>query len=190
MGTNELSQTHYKGRDEIWLSFLRGLKERPIFGHGFQTKPMRDDWETLRNMPGQVAKSAHSAPIEYGTTTGVLGLLLFLWLLWGGLRGILKPGYRGFGGSAIVFWLCSCPIYLLYAHGNAPSAPAVWPLWVLLLTCLSVNGQPARGQVAPPWVLRISRQEEGEFRAALPPFSSEAFGEARRKERKAIDDSE
>ncbi len=178
------------GRDEIWKSFFHGMQERPVFGHGYMSRPMSADWETVRLMPGQIAKTSHSAPIEYGATTGILGLALFLWMLFGGLRGVFRPGYGELGKSAIVFWLCCSPIYLFYAHGNAPSAPAVWPLWILLLTCRSINGQHESGQVAPPWVLRISRQQEKEFRTALPPFSSEAFGEARRRERKAIDDSE
>ncbi|MBJ92996.1 MAG: hypothetical protein CMP23_00825 [Rickettsiales bacterium] len=156
------------GRDEIWMSFINGLQKRPVFGHGFMTRPMKDDWETLRIMPEQAAKSAHSAPLEYGTTTGLVGLLLFLWMLSGGLRGLLRPGHKMFAQSAVVFWLCSSPIYLLFSHGNNPSAPAVWPLWVLLLTCRSINGQPQEGTPAPPWVLRISRQEEQEFRNAMP----------------------
>jgi hypothetical protein len=172
-------------RQEVWASFARGMLERPLFGHGFQAKPMQDEWETLRLMPSQVAKGAHSAPIAYGTTTGVIGLLLFLWMLWGGFRGLLRPGHKLFAQSAVVFWLSCCPIYLLYAHGNQPSAPAVWPLWVLLLACRSVNGQVGSDSPAPPWVLRISRQEEKEFRAALPPFSVESFGKARSLERQA-----
>jgi len=177
-------------RQEVWASFAKGMLERPLFGHGFQASPMHTDWETLRRMPEQVAKGAHNAPIAYGATTGVVGLLLFVWMLWGGVRGLLRPGYKLFAHSAFVFWLSCCPIYLLYAHGNQPSAPAVWPLWVLLLACRSVNGQVESDKPAPPWILRISRQEEKEFRAALPPFSVEGFGKARSLERQAAKEND
>ncbi len=165
----ELSREGDKvGRDEYWSSFAKGLYENPVFGTGYMSKPMLHDWETLRLMPGQVAKSAHSAVVEYGTTTGVIGLLLFVWLLWGGVRGLLRPGHKEFARSAVVFWIASAPIYLFSANGNGPNGPSVWPLWVLLLCARSVHGQPLEGQAAPPWVLRISRQEEAQFRATVP----------------------
>ena len=185
--TDEMSRGEL-GRDEIWMSFFRGLGERPMFGHGYMSRPMSADWETVRMMSGQIAKTSHSAPIEYGMTTGIIGLLLFLWMLWGGVSGLFRPGHKDFGRSAIIFWLCCSPIYLLYAHGNAPSAVAVWPLWVLLLACRSVNGQPQQGAPALPWVLRISRQEQRAFRAVLPPFSSEMMGQEIQAERQADKD--
>jgi len=170
--SEELTNRSYAGREDVWMSFLNSMVENPIFGSGYMSQPTAADWETTRLLPQQRAVSAHSAPIEYGTTTGIVGLLLFLYMLWGGLTGLTKPGYRRFSASAIVFWLCSAPIFLLYAHGNSPSSPAVWPLWVLLLTCRSLNGQPSRGEVAPPWVLRISPEEERQFRAAMPRRSA------------------
>ena len=168
LSSEELTNKAYAGREDVWLSFLETMLEKPVFGTGYMSMPLVEDWETTRLLPQQLAVSAHSAPIEYGTTTGIIGLLLFLYMLWGGLTGLAKPGYRRFSESAIVFWLCSAPIFLLYAHGNSPSAPAVWPLWILLLTCRSLNGQSSTGEVAPPWVLRISPEEERQFRAAMP----------------------
>jgi len=156
-------------RNLIWASYAKGLVTHPVFGTGFMNSGIKADWHTRRQMANYTARAGHSAPVEYGLTTGIPGLLLFLWMLWGGVRGLMRPGQKSLAISAIVFWCANAPAYLLYTVGNEPSAPAVWPLWILLLTCRSMNGVPIEGQTKPPWVLRISRQEEAEFRVWMAP---------------------
>jgi hypothetical protein len=175
IGLQRLSRTDESlgggGEDRrlVWASYAKGLVSHPLFGTGFMNSATIDDWHTRRQIDSYAAMSGHSAPVEYGLTTGIPGLLLFLWMLWGGARGLIRPGQKGLAISAIVFWCSTAPTYLLYTAGNEPSAPAVWPLWILLLTCRSMNGTPIEGQVEPPWVLRISRQAESEYRAWMAP---------------------
>jgi len=172
LGQSGASSMNITGvRGDIWRSIVTGMVDHPVFGTGYMSRPMQADWEALRTMPGQLPKSAHSAPFEYGMNMGLIGLLLFLWMLWGGVRGLLREGERSLSGSALIFWICSAPVFLFQAHGNEPSAPLVWPLWVLLLTLRGINGMAIQGRSTPPWLMRFSMQEEIEFRRGFRPLS-------------------
>lgn len=72
------------GRWEYWRQSVEAIKERPFFGSGPGTFYLES--KRLQSAPSSWSWFAHSAPLQITVETGVVGLVIFLVLLWNVIR--------------------------------------------------------------------------------------------------------
>ena len=108
-----------------WRSFLPMMAEHPIFGVGYGG--FGQFFKDGGYYP--VAKSAHSSVIEVGVELGLVGLVLYTWILVaayrGGSRVFRMPGHPSTAHLASDYWLLrsvySCSTSLARASAVATS---------------------------------------------------------------------
>jgi O-antigen ligase len=80
--------TAYSGRIEIWKRGLKIMAEHPIFGVGI------DGFTTAEGLShkdvGGKWSTAHNSFIQIGAELGVVGLILFCYIIWTSLKGMRK----------------------------------------------------------------------------------------------------
>jgi O-antigen ligase len=77
-----MSDPSYTGRDVIWQFALDHVRQRPLFGFGFEAfwgmPDLVADWNYLESW-GYRASDAHNGYLNLAVTTGLVGLGLSLW---------------------------------------------------------------------------------------------------------------
>ena len=77
-----MSDPTYTGRDVIWQFALDHVRQRPLFGFGFEAfwgmPDLVADWNYLESW-GYRASDAHNGYLNLAVTTGLVGLGLSLW---------------------------------------------------------------------------------------------------------------
>ncbi|HEY5063488.1 MAG TPA: O-antigen ligase [Xanthobacteraceae bacterium] len=77
-----MSDPTYTGRDVIWQFALDHVRQRPLFGFGFEAfwgmPDLVADWTYLESW-GYRASDAHNGYLNLAVTTGLIGLGLSLW---------------------------------------------------------------------------------------------------------------
>jgi O-antigen ligase len=77
-----MSDPSYTGRDVIWQFALDHVRQRPLFGFGFESfwgmPDLVADWNYLESW-GYRASDAHNGYLNIAVTTGLVGLGLTLW---------------------------------------------------------------------------------------------------------------
>ena len=80
--THLMSDPSYTGRDVIWQFALDHVRQRPLFGFGFEAfwgmPNLVADWNYLESW-GYRASDAHNGYLNLAVTTGLVGLGLALW---------------------------------------------------------------------------------------------------------------
>lgn len=72
------------GRWEYWRQAVEAIKERPLFGSGPGTFYLQS--KRLQAAPSSYSWFAHSFPLQTTVETGVVGLVMFLFLFWNVFR--------------------------------------------------------------------------------------------------------
>jgi O-antigen ligase len=81
------------GRTELWEAVLKEISNSPVIGHGYfvtSASGALDVWEGPQN------RTAHNVILQVVSTTGVVGLLLFIW----GFGRPIRVAVRRLSGSA------------------------------------------------------------------------------------------
>lgn len=112
----DFGETSNSGRIYIWKETLRSIKERPLLGVGIGNYPVvLDELQTAT----RAGASAHNIYLQIASTVGVLGLMVFLWMLWEflvkGIRYLKKNsnGLRAFYVAFSIFSLAWIFAYLM-----------------------------------------------------------------------------
>ena len=131
-------------RVETWKDGAEALRDRPLLGHGpgqfrAATSPLRGVEVARHEAPDRLFVDAHNLVVEYGVTTGVVGLAALLAMLAFGLRGAAGP-------------LLAFAIAELANHLVEPQAVRTTPVAFLAL------GAAAAGAVGAPVISRGLRR--------------------------------
>jgi len=135
-----MSDPSYTGRDVIWQFALDHVRQRPLFGFGFEAfwgmPDLVADWNYLESW-GYRASDAHNGYLNLAVTTGLVGLGLSLWWIvaqpfadyW---RGRLQTTDRAFAMLLLQIWifaLClACYESVFFAGGSGQ--------WVLTMSAI------------------------------------------------------
>ena len=128
-----------EARPVVWVSYLRSVGRRPMFGIGYGNKATMDDRYAIR-MVGLHA--SHSAILEYTIPTGLPGTVLFILVLVGAWRGSRHPKAGSFGTSVVHFWAAAWPVFLLSTGATGLAQVCGWSFWVPILCGLGFRGLP------------------------------------------------
>lgn len=136
------------GRTAVWRAAAEGILDRPVLGWGpgraMRAISPRVGPELARNeAAGSEYSDAHNMILDYGVTTGVLGLLA--------LAGWLVPAGRRARGPLAVFAGCGALVGLAQ-----PQSVAVTPLLALALGAAMAAGT-RETITAPPFGTRAER---------------------------------
>ena len=114
---SDFSEISNKGRLQIWRETLVSIGERPLFGVGFGNFPTVLEENIFTSKMGS---SAHSTYLDIASEVGILGLIIFLFIL----AEILKTArnlffklenkyLKMFAGSFFVYfvWICAYGIF-------------------------------------------------------------------------------
>lgn len=141
-GTDEQVEEGGEGRLAVWANFVAALVDHPITGIGFcQAANER----VSANLNAGVSERAHSMLIEFGTTAGIPGLLLFSWALIGAFAGVRSRFGKELSPSIGVMVLGLLPLCVFEARGS-PGSDATWPIWFVVMFGRSLAAHwPAAG---------------------------------------------
>jgi len=137
-------------RTVVWRTYGAAFLERPMTGLGFGVSAVDYDIHARRLVGGEAR--AHNVLIEYGLTSGVLGLILFLWLATGIVRGLSGPEGRPLLESVALFFAMTWPIYLLQTAGSGMNEIGAWPFWIPLLLARANVASASPDGLADPGV--------------------------------------
>ncbi len=154
--TPETLEAGEEARTAVWATYLRSFVTRPAFGTGYGASPARADRMVVRSFD-EGEHLSHNVFIEYGMTTGVLGLVLFCWVLAGVVQGLRRPSARPFRQSVACFAATIWPAYLLQTTGGSLNELGSWPFWVPLLVArafVAVDEPEEVSDLAPVVALR------------------------------------
>lgn len=154
------------GRVNIWKRGIGYMIEYPVFGVGISNFPRAEGTisDKARNAPPNTRlwwNAAHNSYIQAGAETGVTGLLLWCWLLFGGmlaLRGIRRriPVRWWRSGTADQRFLYLAAIYLPVSFvGFGASAFFVSFAWnepIYILTALAIGAAISLEHEMRPYV--------------------------------------
>ncbi len=123
-----------EGRERIFRNILIGIKERPFLGYGWANVDYAfgvGDWPIKFNDDVYVDK-AHSNLLEILTTTGIIGLLIYLVFIFQLLKGIIFR-YKKFKDKFWSFSLMAVLIlYLFHSQTNVTSIMEEIIFWIIL----------------------------------------------------------
>lgn len=138
------TREHLAGGEEprihIWRSYLRGFGRKPFAGTGYRNKEVGSEYMT-RRVTGGTLVEPHNALIDYGLTTGVPGLFLFVATLLLGAVGLVRapPMLRK---AVLQVVIVMSPQYLAQAM-TSPGAWGPFVMWVPLILMVSLSGATA-----------------------------------------------
>jgi O-antigen ligase len=72
----------FSGREILWSGLIPAIFQKPIFGYGPGTVPGDIIYSILISNQRSLSLSSHNLFIQIGIQVGLLGVLLFFWLIW------------------------------------------------------------------------------------------------------------
>ena len=124
-------------RVHIWRSYFRSLRSHPVTGIGFMRTAGSQDVAAIRR--GLSKTTSHSVILGYMLATGIPGTLMFSFLVFLAVRGVLPldEGYR-LRGSVLQLSLTMVPHYVLMSIAQ-PGNWGPFVLWVPLLFAATLS---------------------------------------------------
>ena len=91
-------------RVQNWAQTIRRIGERPVFGYGFNVVPFLEN-EEATGLPGRRGAGIDSSLLFVGVTTGLIGLMSYLWLIVRQVDVALRIKDRALGTMYIATWM-------------------------------------------------------------------------------------